>query len=228
MNARTLSICVGAVALAATGFIYGVKFCKKRNYLIGVEWFVLAISSSNFLVYELNQSQVNYLGVLYLDTFSRAFGIPIVTTAGLMVLTHRYKPTLLADVMYFVVPAAATLLLLTKPMAAILPYFLLAMWTVFTLYLFYFASRLWKFGQRAHAVGVTLAALSNQAIASIYDFYKIPGDETNIVFNFYTIALFVWAYLTVQIYYSYCALERELDGRLLRAGTRTGWTAEVG
>jgi hypothetical protein len=60
---------------------------------------------------------------------------------------------------------------------------------------------------------MVFAALFNQAIASIYDFYKIPHDETNIVFNFYTIALYVWAYLTVQTYYSYCALQRAMERR---------------
>ena len=46
------------------------------------------------------------------------------------------------------------------------------------------------------------------AIAAIYDFYKIPGEETNVFFNFFTLALFTWAFLTVQLYYAYCALER--------------------
>lgn len=211
MDARLLSICIGAIALAATGFFYGFKFCQKRNYLIGVEWFALAISSTNFMVYELTHSHVTYLGVLFLDTFSRAFGLPIVTVAGLMVLTHRFRPSIRTDVLLFVGTAIATLIVLMDNFAPVLAVFLLAMWTVFTIYLVYFAYKLWVFGERMHAFGMLLVAISNQTIAYMYDFYKIPGDEANIVLNFYTIALFTWAYLTVQVYYSYCALERAMD-----------------
>ena len=211
MDARLLSICIGAIALAATGFYYGFKFCQKRNYLIGVEWFALAISSSNFMAYELTHANITYLGVLFLDTFSRAFGLPIVTVAGLMVLTHGLRPAIRTDVLLFGGTAIATLLLLMDAMAPTLPYFLLAMWTVFTIYLVYFAYRLWLLGEKAHAFGVIVAAASNQTIAYMYDFYKIPGNETNIILNFYTIALFTWAYLTVQIYYSYCAMQRAVD-----------------
>lgn len=220
MDYRLLSICVCTMVLSATGFFYGTRFCKKHNYLIGIEWYLLAISSANFMVYELTHSPICWAGVMFLDTFSRAFGLPITTVAGLMVLTHRFKPTLRADAALFLIPAAATLVLLTDAMATMLPYFLLAMWTLFTLYLFYFAFQLLKFGERRHALWMMVVALLNQAIATMYDFYKIPGDETNIILNFYTIALLVWAYLTVQTYYSYCALERAMaaaDGRVASA-----------
>lgn len=211
MDARLLSICIGAIALAATGFFYGVKFCQKRNYLIGVEWFALAISSTNFMIYELTHSHITYLGVVFLDTFSRAFGLPIVTVAGLMVLTHRFRPTIRTDVLLFVGTAIATLIVLMDKFAPALAYFLLTAWTMFTACLFYFAYRLWVSGEKAHAFGMALAAILNQIIAYMYDFYKIPGDESNIIFNFYTLALFNWAYLTVQVYYSYCAFERALE-----------------
>lgn len=212
MDARLISICIGAVTLAVTGFYYGAKFCQKGNYLIGVEWFALALSSTNFMVYELTHWHITYLGVLFLDTFSRAFGLPIVTVAGLMVLTHKFRPTIRTDVLLFIGTAVATLFLLTEKLAPALAFFLLAMWTFFTLYLFYFAYRLLRLRENYHAVGVLLAAISNQTIAYMYDFYQIPGDETNIILNFYTIALFTWAYLTVQIYYSYCAMERARHG----------------
>jgi hypothetical protein len=210
MDARLLSICIGAIALAATGFYYGFKFCQKRNYLIGVEWFALAISSTNFMFYELTHSHFTYLGVLFLDTFSRAFGLPIVTVAGLMVLTHGFRPTIRFDVLLFLGTAIATLVVLMEQFAPVLAVFLLAMWTIFTIFLIYFANKLSEYGEKLHAFGVLLAAILNQTIAYMYDFYKIPGDETNIILNFYTLALYTWAYLTVQLYYSYCALERAI------------------
>lgn len=211
VDPRTLSICIAALVLAASGLVYGIKFCKLGNYLIGIEWFLLATSSANFLVYELNHSPVNYFGVLFLDTFSRAFGLPVVTVAGLMVLTHRYRPSVRADVLFFIVPCVATLALITDYMASDLKYILLFMWSIFTAYLFYFSWVLHRYSLTGHAIAMVFTAIANQTIAWMYDFYKIPGDETNIFFNFYTIALYVWSYLTIQTYYSYCALKRTLD-----------------
>ena len=37
MDPRTISLCGGALALALAGGIYGVKFLRRRNYLLGVE-----------------------------------------------------------------------------------------------------------------------------------------------------------------------------------------------
>lgn len=219
MDPRTLSICIGAIALAATGFYYGVKFCKIRNYLIGIEWFALATSSTNFMIYELTHSPINYVGVEFLDTFSRAFGLPIVTVAGMMVLTHRFKPSISADVILFVLPSLGTLALLTNYFSPDLKYILLIMWSFFTIYLIYFATVLHKYGEKLHAFGIVCAAVSNQTIAYMYDFYKIPGDATNVFLNFYTIALYVWSYLTIQVYYSYCALQRAMKSSNNLPGT---------
>lgn len=219
MDPRTFSICVGAIALAATGFYYGVKFCRIRNYLIGIEWFALATSSTNFMIYELNHSPINYLGVEFLDTFSRAFGLPIVTVAGMIVLTHRFKPSIGADVILFVLPSLGTLVLLTHYLEHDLKYILFIMWSFFTLYLIYFASVLYRYNEKSHAFGIICAAVSNQIIAYMYDFYKIPGNDTNTFLNFYTIALYVWAYLTVQVYYSYCALQRAMERADAQPGT---------
>ena len=208
MDPRLLSICIAAMGLAAGGLIYGVLFCKKRNYLIGLEWFLLSVSSTNFMFYELTNSNFTRLGLIFLDTFSRAFGLPLITVAGLMVLMRGYRPSLRAEVLWFVLPTIATLLLLTDYMAGMLPYILLAMWVVYSLYLIIFVFQLLNYGERLHAFLMAVTTVLCQTIACIYDFYKIPGDETNVVINFYTLALWTWAYMTVQIYYSYCALER--------------------
>jgi hypothetical protein len=178
---------------------------------LGFEWFALGVSSLNFMVYELSHLYVNYLGLIFLDTFSRAFGIPITTVAGLMVVTHRYRPSVLADVLLFLIPGIATLFLLTQAAAPFLPYILLSAWTVFTIFCLYFAYQLLKYGETVHACLMAVVAIGNQGTAMAYDLFKFPGSDTNIVFNFYTIALFLWAYLTVQTYYSYLALERAKD-----------------
>jgi hypothetical protein len=91
------------------------------------------------------------------------------------------------------------------------PYFYLAMWTAYSIFLAYFAARLWSAGQRGHAIGLCLVLLSSQAIASIYDFFHLPGDDEEHTL-FYIFALSAWAFSLVGTYYAYCALERA-DGR---------------
>lgn len=72
----------------------------------------------------------------------------------------------------------------------------------------YFAVRLATVGESLHAIGVMFGMLASLTIACIYDFYKIPGDDSNVLLNFYVLALTTWAYLLVHLYYAYCALER--------------------
>ena len=136
--------------------------------------------------------------------------MPIIAVAGMMVITHGYKPSIRLDVVAFVVSFAATFVLIgTHFFEAILPYYLVVMWTLLSIYLAYVTKRLLGIGAIFEAMALSLALATSQVIASIYDFYKIPGDETNVVFNFYTLALLTWAYFWPAAYYAYCALERE-------------------
>lgn len=63
------------------------------------------------------------------------------------------------------------------------------------------------------ALGMVVALATSFGIAAIYDFYKIPGEETNVALNFYTLALGTWVYLMLALYYGYCALERVQSGK---------------
>lgn len=224
MDARTISLCVGAFALAFSGFLYGTKFIKKGNYLIGVEWYILAISSTNAFFFFITLNPSLYAISHYFDAFSRAFGLPILAVAGLMALTHDYKPSVKQDVIWFAVAGALTFVLIFTPaLAGVLPYFYVVMWTPAALYLAYFAGKLWQYGEKGQALGIVAVIVTESIIAGIYDFYKIPGEETNVILNFFTIALFVWAFLAMQIYYGYCALERAMERSRgdLRASVQT-------
>ena len=86
------------------------------------------------------------------------------------------------------------------------PYFYLVMWSLFSIYLAYVARRLLCVGERLNAVSVIVALVSTQIIASTYDFYHIPGDDDHVIF--YIFALLSWSYMSVSLYYAYCALER--------------------
>jgi len=207
MEPKIILLLLADLLLLLSTLIYGVKFLRKGNVLLGLEWLVVTVSTSNLLVYLLTEAQAAYSISFFLDAFSRGFGIPIIATAGLMAVTHRYKPSTRTDVLWFVGAFSGTFVLVGADFVArALPYFYLLMWTGFSIYLGYFAWRLWRAGEGFHAAAVGLALVTSQAIATIYDFYRIPGDEDQVIFLI--LALTTWAYLTVATYHAYCALER--------------------
>ncbi|GAB3627986.1 hypothetical protein PTE30175_02637 [Pandoraea terrae] len=206
MDIKLYSVCLAILLLVVTSFIYGLKFLKKRNYLLGIELLIVTFSASNFLFYFLSGAHFAYRISFFLDAFSRGFGIPVIAVAGLMAVTHRYKPSILMDVVFFGAAIAGTVALVAADFVIQpRPYFYVVMWGAFSIYLAYFAKRLVSAGENLHAMGVILVLLSSQAIACIYDFYTIPGDDDHIVF--YILAVTTWSFLSVELYYAYCALE---------------------
>lgn len=207
MDLKIILLLLADLLLLSSSLVYGVKFLRKKNYLLGLEWLVVTVSTTHLLIYLLAEAQWAYDISFFLDAFSRGFGIPVIAVAGLMVLTHGYRPSGRTDVLFFIGAFAGTVVLVSADVVAKpLPYFYLLMWTLFSLYLAYFAWRLQRAGETGHAIGIAIALLSGQAIASIYDFYRIPGDEDQIVFLI--LALTVWAYSLAEMYYAYGALER--------------------
>ncbi|RQS71955.1 hypothetical protein DID96_11735 [Burkholderia sp. Bp8963] len=207
MELKFYLYCLADLALIATSLVYGVKLLKKRNYLLGIEWLVVTFSATNLMINALTGAQVFYSISLFCDAFSRAVGVPVIAIAGMMAVTHRYKPSIFADVVYVVgALAAAVIVWAADFMIEPKPYFYLVMWSLFSIYLAYFAKRLLSVGEKLNAVGVILALVSAQTIASIYDFYHIPGDDDHVIF--YIFALLTWSYQSVSLYYAYCALER--------------------
>ncbi|WP_449406186.1 hypothetical protein [Massilia phosphatilytica] len=65
--------------------------------------------------------------------------------------------------------------------------------TILSCYLAYFAWRLLAMGVVRHAIGVGLALVAAQAVAVLYDFVTLPGDEEHLFF--YTLAAPVWSLL---------------------------------
>ena len=209
MDLRSLVLVLSSALLARSSFVYGWKFVKKRNYLLGIELWVVGTSASNAVVFFATESPVSWAIAHFFDVFSRGFGLPLISMAGMMVITHGFKPSIRQDILAFVASAAATFVLIgVHSLEGILPYYLVAMWCLLSIYLAYFIKRLLAVGAGFNAMLVGIALVTSLAIAGIYDFYKIPGEETNVVFNFFTLALCSWAYFAPAIYYGYCALER--------------------
>jgi len=214
MDLRSLILVLSSALLAVSSFVYGWKFVKRRNYLLGVELWIVGISSTNAIGFFSTGSEALYEISHFFDAFSRGFGMPIISVAGLMAVTHGYKPSIRQDIGVFLASFAGAFVLVgTSFMSGALPYYYLLMWTLMSLYLVYFIKRLLGVGATRQAMALLLALVTSQAIACINDFYKIPGEETNVVFNFYTLALCTWAYFEVAIYFAYRALERAQNGR---------------
>lgn len=211
MDLKTILFLLADAAMVIAGIVYGVKFIRKQNYLNGIEWLVMATSGTNFFVWSLTHSD-SLLNIAYFfDAFSRAFGFPVVVVAGFMAVTHRYRPSWIADVLYFLLGSIGAVVLVMADghpeFASLKPPFYLVMTTLFTIYLLYFAMRLFRVGEKGHALGVFLVALSGQVIATIYDYFHIPGDDSEHTL-FYIAALSTWAFMLIELYHAYCALER--------------------
>ncbi|WP_112187945.1 hypothetical protein [Ralstonia sp. GX3-BWBA] len=213
MEQKYYLYCLADFTLITASLIYGIKLLKKRNFLLGFEWLVVAFSATNLLTNALTGERMFLNISLFCDAFSRTAGVPVIGIAGMMAVTHRYKPSMGADVMYVLGALAATVVVWTADfMVGPKPYFYLVMWSLFSVYVVYVIKKLLSAGEKRIAFGVILALVSAQTIASIYDFYHIPGDDDHAVF--YTIAMLVWAYQSVVFYYAYCALERVQEKEL--------------
>lgn len=208
MDLNSLGFLLADAAMVVAGCVYGWLFLRKRNVLLGLEWLIVGLSGANFFLYFLTGSHAVYSVSYFFDAFSRAFGFPLIATAGLMAVTHGYKPSARVDIGLFLVSfAGAVVLVAVDAVVPAKPWFYLATWTAYSIYLGYFSWRVLRAGERAHALALFLVMLAGQAIATVYDFYKIPGDDEEHTL-FYVLALTTWACSLVVTYHAYCALER--------------------
>jgi hypothetical protein len=211
---RYYLLCFACFVLAVTGAVYGTRLLKKRNYLLAGEWFIVAVSATNFLVYFLTQWPPLYHIAHFFDAFTRAFGVPVIGVVGFMSVTHGYKPSVRQDVALFALAFVGAFVLETVDfIAPALPYLYVVTWTCLSIYVAFFVKKLLGAGEKFHAMATIVALVTSQIIACMYDFYKIPGEEHNVVFNFYFMALLTWAYFIAATSYAYCALERAQGGR---------------
>ena len=197
--------------MIVVGFTYGWKFIRRYdNYLLGLEWMVVATSGSNFLLWSLisgDEGHVLYDIAYFFDAFSRSVGITLIAVLGLMRVTHRYKPSVTVEVGVFGLAIAAGLYLQqfrghelhVGPASYYLVVNLLT-----TAFLAYFSWRLWTIGARGHAVAAGLASAAATAIALMYDFFPFPDDAHRTVF--YILALSTWGFQMFVYFRAYGAL----------------------
>lgn len=211
MELKAVLFLLADVFMITAGFTFGWKFIRNfRNYLLGLEWIIVATSGSNFLVYALLGADENspmYTAAHFLDAFSRSVGITLILVMGLMGATHRYKPSKATDVGVFAFAAGVGLFLqlFGERLGLALDIFYVVVNVLTTLFLIYFSKRLWAIGAKGPAIGAGLATAAAFTIAAIYDFVRIPGDDEAHTL-FYIAALSTWGFQMCIYYFAYRAL----------------------
>lgn len=216
MDLKTVLYAVADLLMIAAGFTYGIKFIRNyQNYLLGLEWVIIAASGTNFLVYGLigaNESSPMFHVAFFLDAFSRSIGITLILVLGLMRVTHGFKPSIAVDIEAFGLAIAVGLVMAfyATDLGLAAAIFYVVMNVLTTLFLFYFVWRLWRIGAHGNAISVAAVTIAGAAIAGIYDFYHIPGDDQHHTV-FYILALTTWAAQMTVYYYGYRTLHNHND-----------------
>ncbi|NMO03504.1 transporter [Gordonia sp. TBRC 11910] len=207
-----LLISVSDIWMIIIGAVFGIRFIRNhRNYLIGLEWLVMATSGTNFLIYGLIKAGPGtpiYHLAFFFDAFSRSIGFTLILALGLMKVTHRFHPPKSVDIALFALAAVLGFVLseYSVQLGTAGKAFMLFTALAVSGFLFYFAARLWAIGERTHSIWIGVATVLNIVIASIYDFWHIPGDDANHTI-FYTFALFTWGLAMMVVYYGYTAFD---------------------
>jgi hypothetical protein len=194
------------------GYYYGWRFIRRYgNYLLGLEWMVVATSGTNFLLWALLGSDEDsplYDVAFFFDAFSRSVGITLILVLGLMAVTHHYKPSLAVEVGVFCLAIGAGLYLRRfagDDLHVAPATFYLAVNLLTALYLVYFATRLWQIGAKAPAIWTALVTVAASTIAITYDFFPLSFDDANRTY-FYTAALATWGIQGFVYFLAYRAL----------------------
>jgi|GEM_PF-347793 len=206
---RTLFLFLSCVFFAATLYFGTFKFFQKRNLILCAEWAVMAISVTNLSIWVFTQQQWQFDFSMYLDAFSRVAGMNLLVVFGFLAVTHNYKPSVLTDVFILLaIGVIAAILMYVDYMDPVRPFVFFAIYFMFLPFLMLLTWKLFAMGNRVLGVHMIITTLLFTYIHSIADFYPIPGDATNVLYNYGFMALTFWAYGYLVIYFAYVGLER--------------------
>jgi fluoride ion exporter CrcB/FEX len=202
--------------LMATTWIFGFKMLRFHNHLLSLEWFVVAVSSTNFLAWSLlggDESSPMYHLAYILDAFSRSFGFTLLLIVGLLTVTDGYKPPLRVKLGVVALTAVSAVILgpihndhlVHDGLHLTVASFYVVTNLVTTVFLAYFTMRVWKAGAHLVAVLTGLATAAGTYVAVTYDFFPFSFDDEYRTI-FYTIALTVWGCQAATLYFAYRAL----------------------
>jgi hypothetical protein len=215
---KDLLFLVSDLWLMATCWYFGIQiFRRYNNHLLTLEYLVVAVSSTNFLLWAVtggSESSPMYNLAYALDAFSRSFGITLILVLGLMRVTHLYKPPVWVEVGATALAVAGAVLLgpvhrdtldYDDTQALSLAIFYVVTNLLTTVFLMYFAWRLAKIGATKQAVLTAAVTALASYVAISYDFFPFSFDDESRTI-FYTLALTTWGAQAVIYFFSYKAL----------------------
>ncbi|WP_217181055.1 transporter [Streptomyces sp. AC495_CC817] len=211
--------------LIFAGFFFGWRFIRRfKNYFLGIECLVVATSATNFLLWSLLSGDPNnpmYTIAYFLDAFSRSFGFTLVLILGLMMVTHNYRPRLWHEIGAFglaFIGGALLVALHQDGTYGVGPAtFFMVTNVIASLFVFYFAVRVWQAGARGWAMATAIITLIATYIALVYDFFPWPFDD-ELRTAFYAAALATWGTQGFVYYFAYKALHAH-NARVSAAGS---------
>ncbi len=215
MSARDVLMVVSSLALTFTGFYFGRRFLRLDNRLLGWEWVVLGFSAANMALAGLTQQPLFEAVSYYCDAFSRGVGFPVIAVLGFVELFRGRKFSWQFDVVAFAGGAvfawAARTVWAESP--ALQQFYMVAGLT-FNLCMVYFAVRLFAVRLVAHGVAIIVGLVALIGVSLLEGgFIAFPGEETNVLFNWLTVALLVWALVFAHYFFAYRAYEAATSGQ---------------
>ena len=205
-------VLIANLAMLGAGYVYGVRLLRRHhNFLLGFEWLVIAVSGTNVLLLAatgVSHDSFSYHLMVFLDAFTRSFGMTVIFILGMMAVTHRYRPTWVVEAIAILAGVVVGLnrTLDVRPVSLGWTAFYTVANLAVAAFMLYVAARLFRIGERRHGVWVSVATALGALIAVSYDFVRIPGDDADHTL-FYSIAMAVWALMLVTYYYGYRALD---------------------
>lgn len=206
-----------AAWLMATTWYFGIRMLREyRNHLLALEYLVVAVSSTNFLLWALlggDESSPMYDLAYMLDAFSRSFGFTLILVIGLLAVTHRWKPPLRLKIGVTALAVAGGVLF--GPLHSdeleydLLHVSLAAFYVVANLltsaFLLWFALRLRMIGATRIALLTALVTAAGTFVAITYDFFPFGFDDASRTI-FYTVALSTWGAQGAVYFFAYRAM----------------------
>ena len=174
----------------------------------------MCFSGANLVVWVFTASPWQWDLMLFLDAFSRVAGMNLLVIVGFSVVTRGFRPSLAFDAAAFgLIALAAAFVLYVDFMDPLRPWVFLAVSVAFLPFLVQTTRSLYALGEVATARHMVVATTLLACIHGIDDLYELPGEETNVVFNFGFLALMTWSYAYGVLFHAYEALERaSLEG----------------
>ena len=213
-----------SAALVFVGVLYGYKFLRLRNYLLGYEWWILAVSSSSGVLFAFWQVQAAGTLWHFLDLFSKLFGIPLIAGLGLLRVTHDYEPAPAVDAAVFAGSIIGSVYLFLHPeLGRATEMAVLVANGGYGVVLSILTYQLFRYGLRFQGFLLMCTMALNIYVSLFEDFLVLAsGDHMPVHLSKFVTASLTWSVSFWLTYVFYVSLARAKGMTLARPGRNVG------